>query len=214
MAKKSHLTEDNNQLSALNIIRQHLAPLLRSFGLYILVTMPIFVVSIYMVTINKRLLPNHLSAIPLINLTCLIAMLSTILLSEKLSDLFGRKKTCSIAATTILLLAYPCFTNLVNGSLSELMAWKILLATATGLFLGPNSTLMAEILPAAGKYAVMSIAYNTSSAIFGGTAPIVCVWLVQYFGGLEGVAYYMIAAAAVALMCLIGYKDQSFEKLL
>jgi len=58
---------------------------------------------------------------------------------------------------------------------------------------------MTESFPARVRYTGLSISYNFSMAIFGGTTPLICTWLVkQSNGDVWMPVYYLI------LTCIIG----------
>ncbi len=68
-----------------------------------------------------------------------------------------------------------------------------------------SATLFATIsamFPAHVRYAGMAIAYNVSTSLFGGTAPIVNDWLIGKTGNTMIPAYYMMAACAIGLVAL------------
>jgi hypothetical protein len=49
----------------------------------------------------------------------------------------------------------------------------------------------------------MAIAYNVSTSIFGGTAPMVTDWLIGRTGSTLVPAYYMMGACAVGAVALV-----------
>jgi hypothetical protein len=56
---------------------------------------------------------------------------------------------------------------------------------------------------------VLSFAYNTSMAIFGGTAPMIAVFAIQHTQDDLSPAFYLMGAAAVSLLATISLRETS-----
>lgn len=48
----------------------------------------------------------------------------------------------------------------------------------------------------------MSLGWNIGVIVAGGTAPVVCVWLVEATGSALAPAFFVMAAAAIGLVAL------------
>jgi MHS family proline/betaine transporter-like MFS transporter len=48
-----------------------------------------------------------------------------------------------------------------------------------GLYIGPIAAVLVELFPTSVRYTGMAISYNIAAAVFGGTAPFVCEWLIK-----------------------------------
>ncbi len=67
--------------------------------------------------------------------------------------------------------------------------------------------LMSELLPPEVRCTSMGIAYNVSIGLFGGTSPLVATYLVQRTADDYIPAYYVMAAALISLIALMGLPE-------
>jgi MHS family proline/betaine transporter-like MFS transporter len=66
---------------------------------------------------------------------------------------------------------------------------------------------MAEMLPGSVRVSGTSLGYNLCMALFGGTTPLVVVYLIKVTHSDLAPAFYLMAAAAVSLAVVIGLKE-------
>ena len=85
--------------------------------------------------------------------------------------------------------------------------------TLVGLFIGPVPAILAELFPTAVRYTGMAISYNAAAAIFGGSAPLVCEWLIAATGDDTSIAWYVMACNVASLIALWFYRDRYREPL-
>lgn len=94
------------------------------------------------------------------------------------------------------------FTLMTHGPLGAFIGFAVL-----GVLYVPQlatiSAMFPAMFPTHVRYAGMAIAYNVSTSLFGGTAPIVNDWLIGKTGNALIPAYYMMAACAVGLVALL-----------
>jgi MHS family proline/betaine transporter-like MFS transporter len=53
------------------------------------------------------------------------------------------------------------------------------------------------------RYSGFTFSFNTANALFGGTAPFVATWLISVTGSKVAPAWYLVAAAVVALAAML-----------
>lgn len=120
-----------------------------------------------------------------------------------LSDRFGRVRIMVLFAVLILLLMYPSFAFLVAypGFAVILVVMFVIGALKAGYF-APLPAMMAELFPVTNRATGMSVSYNVGVMTFGGTTPLVIVWLVDATGDKLAVTYYLMALAVLSLACV------------
>jgi MHS family proline/betaine transporter-like MFS transporter len=120
-----------------------------------------------------------------------------------LSDRFGRVRIMLLFAALILLLMYPSFAFLVAypGFAVILVVMFVIGALKAGYF-APLPAMMAELFPVTNRATGMSVSYNVGVMTFGGTTPLVIVWLVDATGDKLAVTYYLMALAVLSLACV------------
>lgn len=114
-----------------------------------------------------------------------------------LTDRVGRRPVIAAGCAGFLLLSVPALLLIRNGSL-----WAIGLGMAAlGLLLVCFTSSMPSALPALFptkvRYGSLSIGFNISVSVFGGTTPLVVTALIGATGDKMMPAYYMMAAAVV-----------------
>ncbi|KFG75773.1 glycine betaine/L-proline transporter ProP [Streptomyces mutabilis] len=114
-----------------------------------------------------------------------------------LTDRVGRRPVIAAGCAGFLLLSVPALLLIRDGSL-----WAVGLGMAAlGLLLVCFTASMPSALPALFptrvRYGSLSIGFNVSVSLFGGTTPLVVTALIGATGNMMMPAYYMMAAAVV-----------------
>ena len=117
------------------------------------------------------------------------------------SDKIGRKALLIVALTGFTLFSYPLFRLLFETTFEAILGAMLAFAVLEAMFQAALPALLTELFPARVRYTGLSVSYNISMAIFGGTTPLVCTWLVHVSGGNVWMpAYYLIATTIIALL--------------
>jgi len=122
-----------------------------------------------------------------------------------LSDRLGRKPVALTSAIGCFLLAIPLLMAIGHDDPKLILLGQLGFSVLIGLSFGANAALLVEITQAPYRCTVISVAYNTTLAIFGGTTPVVATWLIHNTGDTLTPAYYVMAMALVTtgtLACL------------
>jgi MHS family proline/betaine transporter-like MFS transporter len=72
---------------------------------------------------------------------------------------------------------------------------------------------LTEIFPTRVRYSGFAFSFNTANALFGGTAPFVATWLISATGSKTAPAWYLVAAAAVALVAMLAARETAGKPL-
>ena len=72
---------------------------------------------------------------------------------------------------------------------------------------------ITETLPANVRVSGVSLAYNICLGLFGGTAPLLATYLVNRTGDDFAPAYYLMAAAVLSFLALIGLPEMAKKPL-
>ena len=116
-----------------------------------------------------------------------------------LSDRIGRKPVLITSAVCFLLFSYPAFWLIARGELVSTIAGMLMLGAFLVLYLGTEPSTLPAIFPAPYRYGGFAIGYNISTALFGGTAPLVITYLISVTGNDYMPAFYLMAAALVSI---------------
>src|SRR6201994_2229588 len=125
------------------------------------------------------------------------------LLGGWLADRYGRKPVLIWPQLATLLATYPTFLWIVNapGPMSLLLGFGVLSLIGSIPFTAFYAT-FAEALPQSIRGGVFATIYAVAIATFGGTAQLVVTWLLHISGNPLAPAWYLLLAAAVALVAM------------
>jgi MFS family permease len=120
-----------------------------------------------------------------------------------LADRYGRKPVMVWPQLLTLLLTYPVFLWIVHepGALSLIAGFGLLSLIGSIPFTAFYAT-FAEGLPQNIRGGVFATIYAVAIATFGGTAQLVVTWLLHISGNPLAPAWYLLLAAAVALVAM------------
>ncbi|EMN1931523.1 MFS transporter [Burkholderia ambifaria] len=185
------------------LLVRYARPLLLLGGLVVALNVVNYVLLAYMPTYMHKELGVSENMSLLIPLIGMLAMMVLLPFAGWLSDRVGRKTMWWISLVGLFVAAVPMFTLMTHGVLGAFIGFAVL-----GLLYVPQlatiSAMFPAMFPTHVRYAGMAIAYNVSTSLFGGTAPIVNDWLIGRTGNTMIPAYYMMAACAVGLVALAG----------
>lgn len=118
----------------------------------------------------------------LVTATSLVAISIAIPFMGALSDRVGRKKVIAGAAIAMAIGAIPCYALIVTGNVGLAVVGACIMAV---IFAGHTAVihiLIVELFPTRVRQSAYGLGYNISSAVFGGTAPLLMTWLIPKFG--------------------------------
>ena len=208
---------DNGHLSQAPVreaVSRHPWEILQGFIIYMTVTMPFYLTAIYFIGFSQKHLGLSLGNAMWLNVVNMIIMMVMFLVSARLSDRVGRKPVMATAALVMLITIYPLISQLYAGQdVLTIGLVQACIVFLVGLYIGPVAAVLVELFPTSVRYTGMAIAYNFSAAIFGGTAPFVCEWLIRKTGSIPSIAYYVMLCNVLSLVALYFYKDRWREAL-
>jgi MHS family proline/betaine transporter-like MFS transporter len=79
----------------------------------------------------------------------------------------------------------------------------VILAVLLVLMLGTIGSALPAMFPTRNRYGGFSIGYSVSTALFGGTAPLVITALIDRTGNTAVPAFYLMGAAAIAIIPIL-----------
>lgn len=143
----------------------------------------------------------------------LLIMLFALLPLAWLSDRIGRKPLLITAAIAILLFSWPLWWMMHQGSVMFAILGQAGFAVIFSITAAGMAPTMVELLPAGVRCSGVSIAYNLSIGIFGGSAPLIATYLVERTHDDATPAYYLMAAGVIMLASLLTLKETASKPL-
>ena len=186
---------------------EHPKTMLIAFVLYISVTMPFYLASVYLLSFTKTKLGLSVDDALTINTSAMVAMLIAMIVSAAWSDKIGRKPVLKYSVIIMMLTIVPFFMMMETKTFAMVFAAQVALGFIVGSYIAPIPAVLVELFPTSIRYTGMAISYNLAAAMFGGTAPLVCEWLISATGTYYSIAGYVILCNIISMIALYHFKD-------
>ncbi len=141
------------------------------------------------------------------------AMLVLLPLGGYVSDRIGRRRTTGTAAILGLLLSYPLYLAVNQGSFALALVSQLVFVAALALYVGPIPTWIAEQFGTTHRLSGVSIAFNLNLTIVGGTAPLLNELILQRTGWAEAPSAYLMIAVIISAIAIFTLRETSRQPL-
>lgn len=131
----------------------------------------------------------------------------------KLSDRFGRKPVLMTGMAGFFLLSLPAFLLIRQGSVLAVGLGMLALGLSLVCLLATMSAALPALFPTQVRYGSLSVGYNLSTSLFGGTTPLVVTALISWSGSNLMPAYYSMGAALVGIVSVACMKETARQPL-
>ena len=187
--------------------------MLRVSALNIVGAVSFYLMFVYIVTwlIEQVKEPNS-TALD-INTMAMATLLVFIPICAILSDKYGRKLMLLIGMGGLAVLAYPLLKLMHHQDMTMILTGQICFALLLAMFMSGLPAAMTEMFPRHIRVTAVSVGYNLTYAIFGGTAPLVAVWLIERSHDDLAFSWYIAAMAAISFCVALTLKDRRNEPL-
>ncbi|MCM3653819.1 MFS transporter [Metabacillus litoralis] len=201
------------QIGTMEGIRQNKKKILIAFGVICLNAIGFYIILSYMPTYLTTVLKFDSLQSTLTTIFSLLAYVIMLPLVGIITDKIGRKPVLITACVLFILLTYPIFSLMSLGGVFTITS-MILLGAILACNDGVLATFLSEMFPTEVRYSGFALSFNTGNAIFGGTAPYVATFLIASTSNNFAPAFYLIAAAVIALLALMKTVETSNVSLL
>jgi MHS family proline/betaine transporter-like MFS transporter len=163
---------------------------------------------VYLPTWLKR--EHHLPSATALLLTsaALTVLLTSTLIAGALCDRIGRKPLMLTSFALLSVLTVPLFHLMIDGDAGRVLIAEALFAVMLAGVVGSSAALMVEAFPKHVRCSGLSVGYNLAQTAFGGTVPLVAVYLVAHSGNPVAPAYYLTAACILSFVTLAFMRQQ------
>lgn len=144
-----------------------------------------------------------LNPVMVVNTIAITLQVMTTLFMGHLSDHLGRKLVLGTGILSLIVLACPVFWLLTQHDIYLALLGECLFAIAAGTLSGVIPTMLTEMFDTHHRNMGISISYNISLALFGGTAPLVAITLVNCTRNVFSPAWYVMICAGMAFFALL-----------
>ncbi|WP_374302588.1 MFS transporter [Paracoccus sp. (in: a-proteobacteria)] len=188
-------------------------PILRAFGVTCLNAVGFYLILSYMPTYLITEMGMDESASFLANSIALFAYIFLIFMMGALSDRFGRKTALVAASILFIVLTVPLFGLLDGATFGTIVLVQVIFGALLTVNDGTLPCFLSEIFPTRVRYSGFAFSFNTANALFGGTAPFIATWLISATGSKAAPAWFLVAAAVVALIAMLTSRETAGKPL-
>lgn len=123
-------------------------------------------------------------------------------ISALISDWYGRKPVLYTTTALFIVMSYPVFTLIAHGTLFMAYLGVTLMLAVYGAEAAVFVTAINELFPTEERYSGVSMGYNIGNALFGGTTPLVSMYLVKVSQNPLAPAWYLTFGATITMVLL------------
>lgn len=196
------------KLPLVEAFRDYGKDILRVVGLNLVNAVTFYLIFVYSITwLIQTVNESRANALE-INTASMLVMLVMIPVFAKISDAWGRRPTILIGMGGIALFAYPLVWLMHHADTMLIMLGQTGFAVFFACFASTVPAYMTELFPGKVRVTAVSVSYNLSLAIMGGTSPMVAVWLIERSHNDLAFAWYISCAALVSFLVALTIKDR------
>ncbi|WP_243789590.1 MFS transporter [Saccharopolyspora gloriosae] len=182
------------------IFRDHWRPVLTCVSLVAVFNVVNYMLTSYMPTyITADLHYAHTSALVFVLVT-MLAIMGFVVRLGRISDKIGRLPIVAVGSGALVVLSWPAFWMISHGSVGAVIGGLIIIGLMLICFSSTMPSTLPALFPTHVRYGGVSISFNISVAIFGGTTPLISESLVSATGYITAPAFVLMAAGLLGLI--------------
>lgn len=182
------------------IFTRHWEAVLICMGLVVVYNVTSYMVTSYLPTYMTETLGKNATTAQLLILGTMILVALTITVVGRSSDVWGRRPMFMAGSAALIALAVPSML-LVRADGALLPAFGcLILGLLLVCFAGTAAATLPALFPTRLRYGALSVSYNISVSLFGGTTPLAVSALLETTDNAMIPAYYLMAAGAIGLV--------------
>ncbi|AJI78423.1 MFS transporter [Corynebacterium singulare] len=175
----------------------------QTIGIEIFMNCTFYVVMVYLITYQETVAGIEPGVASILSAVASIVAAAMIPLAGIWSDKIGRKPVLFTAAALLIVLAFPMFLLMKQGTALAGFIATFGLAASLALILGTHSATVSELFPTRTRQSGLSMAYSIAGAFFAGTLPYLNTWLIDVTGNDMIPAYTLIVVAIIGVITLL-----------
>ncbi|WP_344579943.1 glycine betaine/L-proline transporter ProP [Streptomyces lunalinharesii] len=182
------------------IFTRHWQAVLICMGLVLLYNVTNYMVTSYLPTFMTETLGQDPLTAQLLVLGTMIVVVLTITTVGRTSDRWGRRPVFLAGSLALIVLAAPAVLLIRAGGILFPALGCLILGLLLVCFAGTSAATLPALFPTRLRYGALSISFNISVSLFGGTTPLFASGLVQLTGSHMVPAYYLMAAGVIGFV--------------
>lgn len=182
------------------IFTKHWQAVLICMGLVLLYNVTNYMVTSYLPTYMTSTLGQKATVAQVLVLGTMIVVALTITVVGRSSDRWGRRPLFMAGSVGMIVLAVPAILLIRAGGVLMPAIGCLILGLLLVIFAGTSAATLPALFPTRLRYGALSISYNISVSLFGGTTPLLASWLVASTHNTLVPGFYLMVAGAIGLV--------------
>ena len=220
IAAEAEEREGNQTLAEFrSIFVKHWRPMVVCMGLVLVFNVTNYMLTAYMPTFMTETLPAHgnagisSTASQFLQIAVLVVSMVLITFVGRLSDRVGRRPVVLFGCAMLVVLSVPSLLLIRSGSNGTVFAGLMLMGLMLLCFNSTMPSTLPALFPTEIRYGGLSIAFNISVSLFGGTTAAVTSLLVATTNDLNMPAYYLMGAGIIGALAIWFAKESARKAL-
>jgi MFS transporter, MHS family, proline/betaine transporter len=189
------------------LVTKHWEAMLICVGLVLLYNVTNYMVTAYLPTFMAQTVGIPSLTSELLVLGTMVLVVLTITTVGRSSDKFGRRPMFLWAGLAMIVLATPAFVLIRQGGILLPALGCVILGLLLVCFAGTSASTLPALFPTHLRYGGLSVAFNVSVSLFGGTTPLLASWLVERSGDNLIPGYYLMIAGAIGVVSALFLRE-------
>ena len=218
IAKESEGREGNQTLAELRkIFVKHWRAMVVCMGLVVVFNVTNYMLTSYVPTFLTEVVPPERrmgeTTSQVLQIVVLLVMMVVITFIGALSDKVGRRPVIMTASIALIVLSVPSVLLLRGGTNVSMFAGLLVMGLMLVCFSATMPSTLPALFPTEIRYGGLSVAFNISVSLFGGTTATVTSVLVATTGDLNMPGYYLIGAGIIGLISIYFARESAGKSL-
>lgn len=207
------ISETEKVANPLKVLRKHWRQVLQVSGLNLIAAVFFYTLFVFAITWLVGYVHEPRTMALQFNSINLAVLIAVVPLAAHLSDRIGRKGLAIGSALALVLLAFPLFGLMHHPDGRMILVGSMGLTILLGIYMGIMPALVTEMFPQHIRVSAVSVGYNLTYALFGGTVPMIAIWLIHKEQNDLSFVWYLMATGLVSLIAAVFVPDRSKEAL-
>lgn len=212
--QKEEAEEKKDHVSMKEMLIYHRRPLLLAIILVFFYNVIDYTVLTHMPSYLSDVLGYGTTKGLLLILIVMFIMIPIVLLMGYFGDRIGNRRVIQASLIGVIFLSIPAYLLIESGSNILVFFGLMIVAVLLAALQGTMPSQLPSLFFTEVRYSGLSITYNVSASLFGGTAPLLIAWFISLTGSTLIPAYYIMFASVIGIVVITFFvKDTSGKPL-
>ncbi len=193
-------------------IKKFKAEIFVAAGLYVLSAIITYLIFVYMPVYASKTIGLPFKQTMTVNTFVMTGMVLLVPVFGHYSDILGRRIILLASSMVLIILAFPLYALITHGNLIDLIIAQSILAVAGAGYQGAITRAVLEMFPTNVRYSAAAFGYNLTYSLFGGTAPIIAVYLIDKLKFNTAPSLYLILGALISFFAALKLRENHSSK--